>query len=136
MKIKVTLEEPGSMKPFKLGWWGPAKVEWAPALLDDNKINWPSQIDPEGRPWIKLSPNTIKKRISSGFGAGPILRQTGEMQDSATIRPWGNKFIVDTTPWGRLNQFGTEKMPARPWMGAPDSSLDKLSDIAWKHILK
>jgi len=48
----------------------------------------------------------------------------------------GNRFLVDTTPWGVFNQFGTKKMPARPWMGVPDSSLDKLSDIAWKHILK
>jgi len=136
MKIKVTLKEPGSMQPFKLGWWGPAKVEWAPALLEENKTHWYAETDYEGKPWVKLDPETIKEKDAEGYGSRFILRETGEMFNTAVVRPWGNRFLVDTTPWGVFNQFGTKKMPARPWMGVPDSSLDKLSDIAWKHILK
>jgi phage gpG-like protein len=127
--IKVRLEERGSMRPFKKGWWNPTKQEWAPILLEENKPFWPSQISPEGRPWESLKPETKDSD-------NRILHETGRMFLSASVRAWGNKFIVDTTPYGVVHQLGNKKTPARPWMGVPDAALDKLPSIAWKHILK
>lgn len=57
------------------------------------------------------------------------------MQDEAEINPSGAGFKVKTTSYGRYHQYGTSKMAARPWMGVPDKSLQKLPPIAWKHIL-
>lgn len=87
------------------------------------------QTDTYQRPWLSLDPRT---KDADGF----LLRETGEMFNTAVIRPLGKKFFVDTTVYGAIHQMGTKKIPARPWMGVPDVSLDTLSTIAWKHILK
>jgi hypothetical protein len=57
------------------------------------------------------------------------------MQDTAVITPWRTGFKVLSTYYGAYNQFGTSKMPARPWMGIPDKSLIQIVPIAWKNIL-
>lgn len=134
--IKVTLKEKGSMTPFLPGWWGPTKIKWAPVLLEENKPFWTAQTDTEGRPWKQLDPDTKEERKKEGYGTEFILRETGEMFNTAVVKPWGNRFIVETTPWGIFHQFGTNKVPARPWMGVPDSSLGKLAEISLNHILK
>jgi phage gpG-like protein len=95
----------------------------------ENKPFWAAQTDADGRPWATLDPQTPDVD-------NIILRETGEMQNTAVVRPWGNKFMVDTTFYGAFQQFGTKRIPARPWMGVPQSALDKLPGIAWKHILK
>lgn len=127
--IKITLKDKNSLKVFNKGWWNPTKIEWAPILLESNKAYWPLQTDTWGRPWKSLDPDTKDKD-------GRILKETGLMFDTAVVRPWGNKFIVQTTRYGVNHQFGTKKLPSRPWMGVPDSSLERLHSIAWKHILK
>jgi phage gpG-like protein len=126
--IKITVEEKKSLKPFNKGWWNFTKVEWAPVLLEENKPFWELQTDSYRRPWVALDPGT---KDLDGF----LLRETGEMFNTAVVRPWGSKFIVDTTTYGAIHQLGTKKVPARPWMGVPDSALDRLPSIAWKHIL-
>jgi phage gpG-like protein len=57
------------------------------------------------------------------------------MQDNAKIRPKKDGFEVKTEKYGRYHQFGTSKMPARPWVGIPDKSLKQIVPIAWKNIL-
>jgi hypothetical protein len=57
------------------------------------------------------------------------------MQDGAVIQPWRQGFQVKTTSYGAYHQFGTSKMPARPWVGIPDKSLEQIVPIAWKNIL-
>ena len=127
--ISITLEDKNSLNIFNKGWWGPTKQEWAPILLEENKPFWQLQTDTYGRPWQRLNPKTPDED-------NKILRETGLMFDTAVVRAWGNKFIVGTTRYGVDHQFGTKKIPARPWMGVPDLAIDKLSPIAWKHILK
>lgn len=127
--IKISIEDKKSIKLFNKNWWNPTKIEWAPVLLEDNKPFWQAQTDIYGRPWQSLDPNTPDSD-------GKILRETGLMFDTASVKPWGNKFIVETTRYGVIHQFGYKKIPARPWMGVPDSALEKLAPIAWKHILK
>jgi phage gpG-like protein len=127
--IKIKFQDSGSIKPFKTNWWASAKVEWAPVLLEENKPFWSAQTDTDGRPWAQLSPLTPDVD-------NIILHETGEMQNTAVVRPWGNKFMVDTTHYGAFQQFGTKRIPARPWMGVPQTAVERLPEIAWKHILK
>lgn len=127
--ISIRVKEPKSLRPFRKDWWNPTKQEWAPVLLQENRPFWQAQLDPDGRPWQPLKTATVDTD-------GKILRETGSMFTSANVRAWGNKFIVETTPYGIYHQLGTKKIPARPWMGVPDPALDKLGEIAWKHILK
>lgn len=121
--------------PMNLNWWRPTKEEWTPVLLDDQAQFWRQQVDPTyGRPWATLNP-VYSKWKAERYPGQPILRATGLMQDSAYIYTRGNAFLVKSTPYGAYNQFGTSKMPARPWMGVPDISLKQIVPISWKNIL-
>ncbi len=122
-------------QPFNLGWWKPTQIEWAPVLLKDHQAPWRRESDPTtGRPWAPLSSKYGERKQRKWPGA-PILRADGTMQDTAIIQPWREGFQVKTTPYGSYHQFGTSKMPARPWVGIPDDSLKKIAPIAWKNIL-
>lgn len=126
----------GATKPFNLQWWTPTKEEWVPVLLDDHPQFWKKQVDPTtGQPWKNLSPRYAAWKAKN-FPGAPLLRQSGLMQDIAYISTRGNRFLVHSTDYGGYNQFGTSKMPARPWMGVPDISLKQIVPISWKHILR
>ena len=123
------------LKPFNLGWWKPTQEQWAPVLLEDQKLPWRQQSDPTtGRPWQRLTAKYAAWK-SKRYPGEPILRATGKMQDSAKILPKGKGFEVKSTRYGGYHQFGTSKMAARPWVGIPDKSLVQLSQISWKNIL-
>ena len=121
---------------FSLNWWEPTKLEWAPVLLNENTPFWKNQTQPNGRAWKPLT-NQYRAWKKKRYGEQPILRATGKMQDTAKVRTSlkSDRFEVLTTGVGPYHQFGTKKMAARPWMGVPNTSLEKLSGIAWKHIL-
>ena len=124
------------IRPLNTNWWRPTQREWAPLLTQDQRLPWRQESDPTtGRPWQSLTPKyaAIKARRYPG---APILRATGRMQDTSFIRPWRDGFEVVTTEYGPYHQFGTSKMVARPWMGIPDTSLERLPPISWKHILQ
>lgn len=132
IKFKVT---GNGLTPLNLNWWRPTKEEWVPVLLDDHPQFWKRQVDPTyQRPWQRLTPryNALKQK---NFPGQPILRRTGLMEDIAYIYTQGNRFLVKSTDYGAYNQFGTSKMPARPWMGVPDISLKQIVPISWKNIL-
>lgn len=121
-------------KLFRENWWPATREQWLPMLLADNKKYWASQTTTQGVPW---KPLTRKYKIwkSANFGDTPILRLTGKMQDTAEIRSWGDRIFVRSSELGPYHQFGTRRMVARPWMGVPDMSLERIPGLAWKHIL-
>lgn len=121
---------------MKVRWWRPTQEEWLPILLDSHPQFWKRKVDPTyQRPWKSLSPRYATEK-SKKYPGQPILRATGLMQELAHIYTRGDRFIVRSTNYGAYNQFGTSKSPARPWMGVPDTALDQLPSIAWKHILR
>lgn len=125
----------GNKKLFNENWWPQTRNEWLPMLLADNKKYWIAQTTPGGLPWKPLTPK-YKIWKSKHYGDAPILRLTGKMQDTAEIKSSGNRIFVRSTELGKYHQFGTRKMAARPWMGVPDMSLERLPALAWKHILR
>jgi hypothetical protein len=58
------------------------------------------------------------------------------MEDSMVITTRGDRFIVNSVPYGIYHQFGTRKMVARPWVGIPLMTTNKIVPIAWKNILR
>ena len=123
------------VKPLNLNWWAPTQKEWAPVLLKDHQVPWRQESDPTtGRPWAKLSSKYAAQKAIKWPGQ-PILRASGAMEDQAIIRPWKTGFEVMARFYGAYHQFGTSKMPARPWVGIPDKSLIQIVPIAWKNIL-
>lgn len=123
------------LTPMNLNWWKPTKEEWTPVLLDDHPAFWRKEVDPTtGTPWARLSPRYAAWKAEA-FPGQPTLRASGAMLDSAYIYTQGNRFLVKSTSYGAYNQFGTSKMPARPWMGVPDISLKQIVPISWRNIL-
>jgi phage gpG-like protein len=119
---------------INLNWWAPTQRQWAPVLLEMQKPFWREEREPTlGTPWARLSPG-YEKWKNKAYPGQPILRATGKMQDTARIRPYQQGFRVNTTPYGGYHQFGTSKMPARPWMGIPPAALGRLADIAFRNI--
>ena len=135
--IDIEFKSDFRVKPFNLWWWQPAKEEWGGTLVEDNKPFWKNQTEVNGRPWKPLSAKyrAWKERV---YGNLPILRLSGNMLNSAEVVTYlrNDKIDVRTTKVGPYHQFGTDTIPARPWFGIPDKSLDRLSEISWKHILK
>ena len=134
--IRIKIDNKGKgLTPMNLNWWKPTKEEWVPVLLDDHPQFWKRQVDPTyQRPWQRLTPRYADLKAKK-YGSQPILRATGLMQDASYIFTKGNQFLVRSTDYGAYQQFGTSKMPARPWMGVPDISLKQIVPISWKHIL-
>ena len=132
IRIQVT---GNGLVPLILNWWKPTQAEWTPILLDDHPQFWRKEVDPTtGRPWSRLSPRYAAWKANN-YPGQPILRATGTMLDSAYIYTRGNQFLVRSTDYGAYNQYGTSRMPARPWMGVPDISLKQIVPISWKNIL-
>jgi hypothetical protein len=122
-------------QPVNERWWPATQKQWGSKLLEDNRKFWPQERDPNtGRPWKALSPKYEAWKSRSKPGQ-PILRYTGRMQNSAKIVPKGAGLEVQTTAYGKYQQFGTSRLVARPWMGVPNTSMKTLSDLAWKNIL-
>lgn len=121
--------------PLNLNWWKPTQKEWVPVLMDDHPQFWKRQVNPTtGAPWSQLSPRYSAWK-NNRFPGEPILRATGTMLDASYIFTKGDQFLVRSTGYGAYNQYGTSKMPARPWMGVPDISLKQIVPIAWTNIL-
>jgi phage gpG-like protein len=119
-----------------LNWWATTQKQWAPILAASQKPFWHQETDPTtGRPWQSLQPNYAMNKLKR-YPGEPILRATGTMQDRMRIKPNKEGFSVLSTLYGQYHQYGTSKMPARPWVGVPDTALSKLPPIAWKNILK
>jgi len=127
----------GSFSTFNENWWANSKNEMAQILLQDNRLAWTQEQDPqEGTKWSPLSPNYAqwKSRRAPGM---PILRLTGRMQDNTRIRPAGAPGLFNATMganYGRYHMFGTSKMPARPWLGVPMMSMPRITEAAAKAI--
>ena len=121
--------------PMNLRWWQPTKREWTPVLLSDHPQFWRREVDPTHQtPWSSLSPRYVVWK-GKHYPGEPILRASGLMQDVTSIYTRKDQFIVKSTPYGAYHQFGTSRMPARPWMGVPDISLKQIVPIAWRNIL-
>lgn len=118
-------------------WWKDSQPKVAKMLEQEHKDVWSREQDPwTGEKWKELSPNYREQKLKK-FGAQPILRASGRMQDTMKISPTnGGLFNVQTTNYGPYHQFGTEKMAARTWAGIPDQALPKIADITMKNILK
>lgn len=133
--IEFKFQRGKDLRPFNTNWWAPTQKQWAPVLLKLQAPYWKREVEPTyQRPWARLSP-AYKEWKDKRYPNEPILRATGKMQDTAKIKPKGEGFEVKTTKYGPYHQFGTSKMPARPWMGIPDDSLKAIVPIAWKNIL-
>lgn len=116
-------------------WWKDSQKPIARMLTQENREYWGREQNPwDGSKWKELKPE-YKQQKELTFGAQPILRASGKMQDSMKIRANNDgTFQVQTTKYGAAHQFGTDKLPQRTWVGIPESAVSKMEDIILKHL--
>lgn len=92
--------------------------------------NFDKEVDPRDRKWVDLKPATwARKRTRK------ILTETGRLRRS--IRVTGNRSgitIQANTEYAKYLQFGTSKMPARPFIGWSPKWLNLLRERIVKHV--
>jgi hypothetical protein len=80
-----------------------------------------------GSKWARLKPSTVARRGS----AHPILDDTGSMRELAIMAVEGSYSIVGPIGWdgladvagiGAWHQYGTDRMPARPFLLDPNKA--------------
>jgi phage gpG-like protein len=128
-----------SVPSFNLNWWEASRNELARILLEDNQASWSTEQDPQtqGR-WAPLSPAYASSK-SRAYPGVPILRRTGTMQDKTRILPQASRGIFSArmgSSYGSYHMNGTSRMPARPWLGVPVSSMPKMEEAISRAILK
>jgi hypothetical protein len=124
---------------FNLNWWENSKNELSRLLLEDNQEAWGKEQDPQTqRRWAPLSPAYAASKARAYPGA-PILRRTGLMEDRTRILPQVSRGIFTArmgASYGSYHMSGTLKMPARPWLGIPISSMPRMGEVIGKAILR
>lgn len=91
-------------------------------MLKMQKSHFDKQEDPHGMPWPELSPATIaarRKGSEKGIAhRAPVpLRDTGRMYNSMASKTTTYDAAVGTNvPYAKDHQFGTDKIPARPFL--------------------
>ena len=88
--------------------------------------------------WRSLSPYTIAKRLKAGFGASPILVNTGRLKASIRKVQSNKKQLSfgSTVSYYRFHQLGTDKTPRRQILGLTNKLIKDVSEIFKNYILK
>lgn len=77
-----------------------------------------SKTDPTGRSWQPWAMATLKQRRREGTAGRGLLYRTGALLNSIMYRvDRGILTIYTDASHARYLQFGTPKMPARPFLG-------------------
>ncbi len=68
--------------------------------------------------WPQLAESTQAQRVSLGYSANEPLLRTGDLKDSITHNSDDKEAYVGTdNPIAKYQEFGTSKIPARPFLG-------------------
>lgn len=94
---------------------------WANYLESEATLAFKNETSPAGTPWAALSPKYAKRKAESK-AKQKILQWTGTLYGSISARAESNGAVVGTNvragqySLGALHQYGTRKMPARPFL--------------------
>jgi phage virion morphogenesis protein len=90
-------------------------------LLSETQANFHAERSPNGGGWAALSPVTIERK-----GHGKKLWETGAMFSAIGVSVSENSAEIYCSDWkARFHQYGTRKMPARPFIGVSSSMLNR-----------
>ena len=89
---------------------------------------------PEGESWEALNEDYKERRHAAGH-TGKMLQVTGDLVTSLNI-DYGDSFAVigASEPYGQYHQMGTEKMPARPFIGLGETGEKEIKQIIAKRM--
>lgn len=92
-----------------------------------------SKTGPDGKAWAPWSIATLKQRQRRGDANKGLLYRTGALLQSIKFKVEDGKLTVySDAQYGKYLQFGTPKMPARPFIGWGDrinSIVERLTKV-------
>ena len=105
------------------------------AVRDTQRRITSSKTSPDGQPWQPWSMATQRQYAQSGRG-GSLLYRTGALNNSIQYRLSEHTLTVySNVGYAKYHQFGTSKMPARPFMGWVSEDINTLKQILVKGIV-
>jgi phage gpG-like protein len=129
----------------KLGNLKPVMSSIGEYMLGEVRGRFDSETDPIGKPWAKLAEATIadktrRQRSGQTRGGGSrarvnaapnaILKSSFLLRDTIAYKASPFEVRVGTPQkYGVHHQYGTARMPARPFLGYNDSDLKEIESI-------
>lgn len=96
-----------------------------------------SKTDPQGRAWAPWSMATMRARRRDGTASRGLLNRTGALLASITSRVSEKTItIYSNIGYAKYLQFGTRKMPARPFLGWSNASINRVKQLLREAALK
>lgn len=94
------------------------------------------KADPNGQKWEPWAPSTKLGRERAGTASRGLLWDTGNLLESFRYDVRGNSVVIITdVPYAKYLNDGTNKMPARNFIGFGGKDLER-TKVIWKRILK
>lgn len=94
-----------------------------------------TKMSPNGTPWLPWAPSTLAYRNKKGNASKGLLNDTGALLNSFKIIVKDKQVVVGTNlPYAKYLQDGTNKMPARPFIGLPVKSQESVSILIDKYV--
>lgn len=88
------------------------------------------KTSPDGNAWAPWSMATLRERRREGTLAGGLLNRTGALINSIAFKL--NKAtltVFSSAPYAKYLQLGTDKMPARPFMGWSTEGVNRVREL-------
>lgn len=94
-----------------------------------------TKSSPDGAPWAPWAPSTYLARAKQGSLGGGLLYNTGSLFNSISHSVSGDKVEVGTSsPFAKYLQMGTQRMPARPFLGISPADQEAITGLVRRHL--
>jgi phage virion morphogenesis protein len=98
-----------------------------------------TKVSPDGTAFAPWAPGTAKARAKRGTTAGGVLFERGTLYRSIEHQVQGRQVIVGANtiaPYALYLQVGTNRMPARPFVGISDNDLGLIRKALQQFVQK
>ncbi len=88
-----------------------------------------------GTAWPPLSARTLRTKQRLGYSAQPLVR-TGALRDGwdVQIEALGSGVLASATPYARMHQEGTGRIPQRRFLPREEDALATVRQIFAQHV--
>ena len=103
------------------------RQDLAATALRQTQQRFSRRVSPEGERW--------RDRVDNK--PHPLLEETGRMRRSIRAVPDGDAVAVTaSTEYAAVHQYGTDRIPARPFLGFGGADLAELTETAEAHMAR
>jgi phage virion morphogenesis protein len=93
-----------------------------------------TKVAPNGALWAPWAPSTARAKERSGQG-GSLLLNSGRLFNSISHQVVaGQVEVTSNAPYARFLQLGTNRMPARPFLGISKDDESAIAGLVRRHI--